>query len=394
VSVAATIRLVRHRWSAKDLEDAELRGLVIPSPCPFVSILIPARNEEEILERCVSSALAQDYPNFEVVVCDDDSTDATPRILERLARNDSRLRVVTRRGPPPAGWVGKNFALASASRAASGEWFLGVDADCVLSAGALRAAILRAELPKDGVRRSLVSALPFVECPDFANRLMMPTFGYWLSLAMPLHRVNDPARREAIAAGGFLLVRREAMAAIGGYERLAPHIVEDGLTARLVKASGRRIEVFLARDSVTTRMYDGWRDLWEGLTKNAFAAADFRAPVAAALILCILGFAVLPAVAAVVGLALALTRGLAEGEPMALGLLAFAAVNLVAVHAAIAAELRIPRITALAAPLGHLIFAAALASSTLRAAYGRGVAWKGRHYYGAGRDIPSDKLLT
>ena len=371
-----------------------MRDAAPPSPAPSVSILIPARNEDETLERCIRAALAQNYPNFELVVCDDDSTDATPRILERLAHEDARLRVVTRRGPPPAGWVGKNFALATAARVAIGEWILCVDADCVTSNGALRAAILRAEFPTDGVRRSLVSALPMIECPDFANRLMMPTFGFWLSLAMPLHLVNDPARREAIAAGGFLLLRRDALEAIGGYERLAPHIVEDALTARLVKASGRRIEVFIGRGSVTTRMYEGWRDLWEGITKNAFAGTDFRPAIAMTGVLAIVGFGVLPAAWTAAGLVLGALHGFGSSDTLTLGLFGFATLVLIGLHVAIAAECKIPRIVAIAAPLGHLIFAAALAWSTFRGAYGGGVSWKGRQYYGAGKDVPSDKLLT
>jgi chlorobactene glucosyltransferase len=272
---------------------------------------------------------------------------------------------------------------------------LTLDADCEIAPEALRAAMARALAPEDGVPRALVSALPDVDCGDLASRMMMPAFGVWLALAMPMHEVNDARKRTALAAGGFLLVDRQALDAIGGYERLAPHIVEDVLTARLVKSTGRRIELFIGGRCLSTRMYVGWSELWEGITKNAFAAVDFRPAIAASALAVILTFAVLPsavlaawAVATVAGIPIPILT------PVALALFGAAAAILAALHAAIALELRFsPAFGLLAAP-AHLVFAAALATSALRATRGAGVSWKGRRYYGAGVASPSDKLLT
>ncbi|MFN0206833.1 MAG: glycosyltransferase [Planctomycetota bacterium] len=385
----AILRLVRHRAAVEMLDCG-----ASTSEHPRVSILIPARNEEEIIEACVRGALSQSYSNFEVIVCNDDSTDATQQILQKLAAEDSRLHIINKTGLPPAGWIGKNYALKLAFDRADGEWILTLDADCILSSRALESAVHRAIQPKDSAPRSLVSALPDVRCPDLANRLMMPVFGIWLSLALPFHKVNNPKSPHALAAGGFLLIHRNALLQFGGYDRLKSHIVEDVLTARLVKNHGNRIELFLGRGSVSTEMYAGWRDLWEGLTKNTFAASDFSIQRSVIGIFAILTFCVLPIVVCAASLALLLTSQLSDGmQTFSICCLA-AYVLLVSVHAAVHADLKLPIGLAALAPAGHAIFACALAVSMIRGTFGSGVGWKGRHYYGSGGERPSDAILT
>lgn len=393
--LAGTARLVRHRLAARPLVATAGGPKRAPGFEPLVSVLVPARNEANSIEACVRSILAQDYRNFELIVCDDASDDATGAILDSLTSVDPRLRIVHRRGPPPRGWVGKNFALETAFAASRGDWILTVDADCRIGPRSLSAAMRRALEPEDGERRSLVSAIPRVDCVHPASRFLLPPFGVWLAVALPIHRVNSERTRAALAAGGFLLIERTALDAIGGYARLAPHIVEDVLTARLVKHSGRRIEVFLGGDDVSTEMYMGWGDAWEGLTKNAFAGVDFRLPAAVLGILAIVLFTVVPTAA----ILFAALPWVILGEPIFLGTPAlvafgFAAAILVALHAAVAKELRIPLPYALIAAPAHLAYAAALAVSAFRGRFGKGVAWKGRRYYGLGTPVPDDKLLT
>ncbi len=389
--VVLVILLARHRRALLPLDPGG--SLALREIYPLVSIVVPARDEEEIIESCVRAALAQEHEPLEVVVCDDDSHDGTAAILARIAEEDARLRVVTHRGPPPEGWVGKNHALHLATRAARGAWLLFVDADCVLSPRALPAALARAHGADGAPAVSLVSALPDLQCPDLANRLGMPAFAVWLSVAFPAHRVVDPRCRDALAAGGFLLIERAAHEAIGGFPRLAPHIVEDILTARLVKASGRRIALFLGRACVSTRMYSGWRDLWEGVTKNAFAGADFRVMRSLAGALAIVVLAVAPA-ASLVALALLALQSPTWGGAEAVALAGFGASTavLVLLHGAIHHEMRIPLVLALAAPVGHAFVALAIVASTMRGRFGRGVSWKGRRYYGADAALPGDRL--
>lgn len=239
----------------------------------------------------------------------------------------------------------------------------------------------------------MVSAIPKLECHDAANRLLMPVFGLWLSVAYPAHLVNRAGRREALAAGGFLLVERAAFEEIGGYERLRSHIVEDVLTARLVKATGRCIELVLGRRLFTTCMYEGWRDLWEGITKNAFAGLDFRLGSAVLAVATVLGFAVAPAFVLVILAARVVAAGATPLDGVALLGFGFSTVALLVVHALIARELRFPIVYALAAPFAHASYAAAIVVSAVRGRFGSGVSWKGRSYYGSEGVVPADRLL-
>lgn len=385
-------RLLRHRLAAACLDPDPAKSPSFWGDAPLVSILIPARNEEEIIGRCVGAVLAQTYTSFELIICNDDSTDRTGAILDAMALQDPRVQIIHRTGPPPPGWIGKNHALHTAFQSARGDVILTIDADCILERRALAAAVERMVRPTDGVRRDLVSALPHVECPDLANRLMMPVFGIWLGLALPIHEINNPKSKTALAAGGFLMIKREALTAIGGYERIRSHIVEDAITARLVKNSGRRIELFMGRGSVSTQMYSGWADLWEGITKNTFAGADFsvvRALLGAVAIL-------FSAVAPFIVVAIACIQLAASGGALELYIQAaaagFACVLLFILHAGVHRETGVPWSVIPLAPLGHAVFAAAIVTSTLRGGFGGGVAWKGRKYYGSGVEVPGDSL--
>ncbi|MGH9901792.1 MAG: glycosyltransferase family 2 protein, partial [Pyrinomonadaceae bacterium] len=180
---------------------------------PFVSVLVPARNEEHrVLEPAIHSMLAQDYGRFEVVAVNDRSTDATGPILRSLALRDGRLRVIDG-VEPPAGWLGKPHALQQALDAARGEWVLATDADVLFERRALRTAVAHALRG----RYDAVTLLPHVDCLSFWERIFMPVFGWFMLLKMPLERVNDPRRREALGVGGFFLMRRGVLEGIGGY---------------------------------------------------------------------------------------------------------------------------------------------------------------------------------
>ncbi|HYP54567.1 MAG TPA: glycosyltransferase family 2 protein [Pyrinomonadaceae bacterium] len=160
---------------------------------PFVSVLVPARNEEHrVLEESVRSMLAQDYGRFEVVAVNDRSTDATGPILRSIAAEDARLRVVEG-VEPPEGWLGKPHAMRQALDNARGEWVLATDADMLFEPAALRASMARAL----DARLDAVTLLPQVVCLSFWERVFMPTFGWFMLLARPLERVNDPRRRSS-----------------------------------------------------------------------------------------------------------------------------------------------------------------------------------------------------
>ncbi|MEO8348611.1 MAG: glycosyltransferase, partial [Acidobacteriota bacterium] len=237
---------------------------------PRVSIVIPARNEEEDVASAVRSHLAQDYPDFAVVVVDDRSTDRTPEILEALAREDGRLTVLAG-SDPPAGWLGKPHALYLGARSAGGELLLFADADVRYHPRALREAVTVLE----DRRLDLLAFFPRFENRGFWENVLLPFlsiavflgFGFLaLSRRVPL----------AMGAGAGNLVRRRAYDGVGGHGAIRNSVVDDVRLAAVLKREGFRVGAFRAEDRVAVRMYHGFREVWDGFTKNvawAFSGA-------------------------------------------------------------------------------------------------------------------------
>src|SRR5579863_1697191 len=184
---------------------------------PFVSIIVPARDEERTIRRCVTSLLDQDYDNSEVIVVDDGSTDKTASVLADLALRHprgQRLRV-ERVDALPAGWAGKPHALHIGTQAARGDWLLFTDADTWHAPGALRFAMRQA----DNEGADLLSLGSTQELPGFWNKVMMPLAYMGISMLYPIKAVNDPRSPIALANGQYILIRRSAYDIVGGYAR-------------------------------------------------------------------------------------------------------------------------------------------------------------------------------
>jgi len=243
-----------------------------PAHFPGASILVPARDEGANIERCVRSLLAQDYPDFELLVLDDASTDATRPILESLAGAKPRLRILDGQ-PLPPGWLGKNWACAQLAAEAAGDLLVFTDADTYHLPGSLRATVSAMA----GERADLLSGFPRQEVLTWGEKLIVPFFSWVLHCFTPLslgYRLKLPAL--SCAVGQILAFRREAYQAIGGHGAVRSSIVEDLALARRIQAMGYRWRMKQATDLISCRMYRSGREAVAGLTKNLFAAFDFR----------------------------------------------------------------------------------------------------------------------
>jgi chlorobactene glucosyltransferase len=244
------------------------------SESPKVAILVPARNEQAHIEACSRSLLAQDYPDFEVWLYDDGSTDDTAQIVARLAVADGRLRLVTGDSEPPPGWLGKAHAchrLYKAMRSHSTpEYVLFTDADVHLSPGAVSHSIVAARAHGAG----LLSIFPRQITVSWAERLAVPMHLHWavysfLPLPLAFSRRTGPAF--AAANGQFMLFTREAYEACGGHEAVSSEILEDVALAGAVKRADYRAILADGGPLVKTRMYDGPTEVWSGFSKNAYS---------------------------------------------------------------------------------------------------------------------------
>jgi hypothetical protein len=230
----------------------------------LVSVIIPARNEEASISRAVWSVSVQ--PEIgEVIVVNDQSTDHTAAILERLAASVPKLKILTV-DRLPAGWVGKSYAASLGALAASGDWLLFTDADTYHFPGSARRALADA-IDHNAV---LVSYSPEQETETFWERVMIPFVYCRLAARFSFARVNDPRSPDAAANGQFLMVLGDVYRAIGGHATVSDQVLEDLALARLVKREGFGIYFTAPMGVVRTRMYRSFGGMWQGWTKNLY----------------------------------------------------------------------------------------------------------------------------
>lgn len=338
---------------------------------PSLSIVVPARNEERQIERCVRSLLAQRHPQFEVIVVDDRSEDETRAILDRLAAEDRRLRIVAGQ-ELPEGWIGKPWALVQGASAASGEWLLFTDADTV------HEPVAAASAQREAIDRSCdaLSLLTDQEVVTFAERAVLPTILFTIILGIgPTDDVNDPRKRDvAIFNGQYILIQRTAYDASGGHEALRAEIAEDLELARRLKRDGRfSLLLAGANGLVRTRMYRSFGEIWRGFVKNFALGARGR------MLEAILGIAPLACVA--ISPLGAMWLFAAHDWRLALALSVAIASTIGVAELGMRRTRFLPG-SALWLPVGLGVVLAIFAVSLWSMLSGRGVEWRGRRYTG------------
>jgi Glycosyl transferase family 2 len=240
---------------------------------PAVSVIVPARNEEACLGPCLQSLATQAGVTLEIIVVDDHSTDRTREIA--LSFSNQQVRVIEA-GPLHPGWTGKNNAVTTGSRAATGEWLLFTDADTIHLPGSLARSLEEAK--RHGA--SLLSYSPEQIVKTLWEKAIMPVIFAELAASYRPSQVSDPNSPAAAANGQYLLITRGVYDAVGGHAAAAANLLEDVALARAIKQSGRKIFFRYAADAVRTRMYRSFAQLREGWTKNL--ALLFPAPASLA----------------------------------------------------------------------------------------------------------------
>ncbi|HEX6183431.1 MAG TPA: glycosyltransferase [Pyrinomonadaceae bacterium] len=341
--------------------DAKAAAGTSPSP---ISVLIPARDEEENIAVCLDAALAQGELVGEVLVYDDHSRDGTARIVEAYARRDARVRLV-RPEPLPEGWCGKTFACAHLAGEARGRWMLFLDADARLREGA--AALVVREAEARGV--TMLSCWPQLVTRGFWEGALMPMLNF---VVFTLYPAPLALRRADIslglAHGSCVLARRDDYELVGGHASVRGEIFEDVRLAQAWRAAGRPSLCLDGRAVVGVRMYSTFGDIWRGFQKNFFpafrGARSFGAFMALHLFVFLLPFVLLPFAATAAGGAWVLAS----------------AACVVLTRVVLALKFGHPWWSAPLHPLGEAVLLALGVSSWLRCMSGRGVEWKGRSY--------------
>ena len=232
----------------------------------FISILIPARNEENNIGNCLRKVLLQDYNNFEIVVLDDQSDDRTLEILTSFEKETNKIKVV--RGKQlPDDFTGKNWACHQLSEKAEGDYLLFIDADVILETDAVSRSL--AEMKK--YKLQMLSVFPTQIIKSFGETLIVPLMNWLLLTFLPLKFVYTFKSKSFSAANGqFIIFENNAYRKSGGHSSLRTEIVEDMEFARKLKTMDYKVKTYLGGSLVSCRMYSDFKSAFTGFSKNFF----------------------------------------------------------------------------------------------------------------------------
>jgi glycosyltransferase involved in cell wall biosynthesis len=242
-----------------------------PARFPKVSICIPARNEARCIADSVRAALAQDYPEFEVLVVDDRSEDDTGRLATEAAVDDPRFRLIGGE-EPPKGWAGKPWACQRLSAEAVGELFLFIDADVCLAPWALHAAVREQQIRES----SLLSLFGDWDLKGFWEAAVVPVVGWLIRGSVDLDEVNRRNSPQAFANGQFILVERRAYERVGGHGAVRAEVLDDVRLAKAFKMRALPCSMLHAPGAFQTRLYTSLKDIIAGYSKNLYEGMDRR----------------------------------------------------------------------------------------------------------------------
>lgn len=236
-----------------------------PATWPKISIIIAACNEAGSIEPALKSKLASDYPDFEIIVVNDRSTDGTDKIIDRMARSDSRIKVI-HITDLPGGWLGKPHALSKAIDIATGDYFLFTDADVYFSKFTIKKSVAFCE---DG-RIDQLGMLPKMISKDPFLKICLLTFIRTYGLIGRFWLIDNPNAEVFSGVGAFNLVRRSAFEKTEGFNWLRMDIADDVALAMMIHRTGGRNYIINGVDEINVEWYTGFREMVIGLEKAAF----------------------------------------------------------------------------------------------------------------------------
>jgi glycosyltransferase involved in cell wall biosynthesis len=364
VGGAWLFRLMEAAFGLRKIDDLSKPEWDLQGPLPRLSIVVPARNEQDTIEPALASLLNLDYGNYEVIAVNDRSTDRTGEILARLvSASNGRLRVV-HVTELPSGWLGKPHAMWRGAQQASGDWLLFTDADVVFRPDALRRAVVYAEAE----HTDHLALFPEMEMHSAGERMMLALFAMFIVLQCRPWKVADPGSREYVGGGVFNMIRRPAYERIGGFKALRMEVIEDMKLGKLVKASGFTQRCALAPGLVRIRWVVGALGFVRGVTKNLFAWVEFQLWRALLLVMTLAFFLLLPYAGVI------LAPGWSKaGFALALFLI-------FCVYVAISFQSSISPLYALTQPLGAVLLIYAIVRSVSVTLWNGGITWRETKY--------------
>lgn len=332
---------------------------------PDVAVIVPARNEADILPETLPSLLAQDYPGkFRIFLIDDHSEDGTSRVAKRLAEEagaENKLQIVT--APDlPEGWSGKVAAMQAGVAATDAPYILFTDADIEHEGGDLRQLVAKAE--RHGY--DLTSLMVKLNCVSLAEKLFIPAFVFFFAMLYPFRLVANSTSKIAGAAGGVMLVRRAALEKSGGLAAMKGALIDDCALAKNIKNSGGKLFLALTESVKSVRRYDSFSEIHDMIARSAFEQLRYSLPFLAVAVFGLFAVFLAPVFAVFTF----------DNDLLFLGGIAWFV--MAAIYAPMVAFYDLPIVWSLTLPIAAIFYMVATINSARRVLAGRGGLWKGR----------------
>jgi len=340
---------------------------------PKVSIILPARNEEKFIGKCLDSLIKQDYENYEIIVIDDSSDDATEEIISEYAKRDSKIIPVSAR-PKPEGWMGKNWACMEGYRRATGELLLFTDADTNHSKNVLSLAV--AHLISFNL--DALSAIPKMLTFDFWTKITLPMISTFLHTRFSALNVNNPSKKTGYFFGSFFILRKKTYEEVGMHEGVKQEIIEDGALGKKVKELGYKIKMVRGDHLIDAVWARDKSTLWNALKRLMVPLYLQSGKIAIGIFFAVLFLLFIPFPIFAVSASLPVETTSAK----MLCITAAIASTLIYIGAIIEVKvgLQLRFVHALFAPLGSLVVVLGFLSGLIQAKSASSIIWKERRY--------------
>jgi chlorobactene glucosyltransferase len=340
------------------------------SVLPFISVLVPARNEEHNIKPVLESLLTQDYPNYEVIVLNDHSEDKTSEIISGLNEKYPALKTLEGR-PLPEGWTGKCYACTQLFENSKGSYIIFTDADTVHKPGSLRKS---AEIALNR-NADMLTLFPEMTMKTFWEKIIMPMLWFTIMMLLPFYFVDKKGFvKFSIGIGPFMMFKRTAYEKIGGHYSVKNAIVEDVWLARKIKENGLQLIAADGHDMLSVRMYRSFKEIWHGFSKNIFAGFEFSSVSLFAVNLIYILLFFLPFILFLIELSLY------SGFNYAIILTGIQVLILYIARTAISVRFKLGILSTILHPIGAISVPIIALNSWRWIKLGKGAKWKGRLY--------------
>ena len=340
---------------------------------PRVSVILPARNEEEYISKCLETLSTQDYNNFEIIAIDDSSEDKTGEIIKEFAEKDSKIIHVTAR-EKPENWMGKNWACMEGFKKATGDLMLFTDADTKFKKNVITLAV--SHLQSENL--DALTVIPRLRCIDRITKITLPMLSTFLHSRYSALNVNDPKKKVGYFFGSFFVIKRKVYEEIGTHEKVKQEIIEDGALGKITKESGYALKMVRGEHLIEALYSRSSKEMWNGLKRLMVPLyhQDTKSAIGVFFAVLFILFMPIPL----------LTYAVIAFEPNLsfTTLLISAIISTITIFSASIMEtkmgLNLSIVNSIFAPIGSIIVVLGFLSGILQANKSTAVSWRGRKY--------------